>query len=118
MITAGGARGAPPTVRLRRRLPRRRTGGRVAAATGGATPVAAWPAPPAGGSCLVMACFLLPRAGSGALVGQRRGGLLTGRLGLLDVPGEHGLVDHLDPGTVVVVEDRVLNHAVGRLALS
>src|SRR4051812_39497111 len=95
-----------------------RRGGPTREATGGTTvapvaPVEPWPAPPAG-TWLVMASprtrpELLP------LIDQRLRGLLAGRLRLLDVPGEDGLVDHLDPGAVVVVEDGVLDDAVGRL---
>src|SRR6266487_1180146 len=51
------------------------------------------------------------------LVEQRLGRLLPGGLGALDVAAEDRLVDHLRPGAVVVVDDRVLDHAVRRLAL-
>src|SRR3954471_16374404 len=117
MNTAGEARIAPSTCRWRRWLRRRRTGGRRVAAIGGVTPVAAWPAPPAEGSCWVIARSLLPRRGSGSLVDDRLGGLLTVGLRLLDVTTEDGLIDHLDPRAVVVVEEGVLDDAIGRLAL-
>src|SRR4051812_44659849 len=119
MITAGAASVAPRTWRWRRWLRRGRAGGSRIAATGAPTPAAASPVPPPGGACLlVIACSSPSRdARSGALVDQRLRGLLAGRLGLLDVAGEHGLVDHLGPRPVVVIEDRVLDHAVGRLAL-
>src|SRR5436190_10229524 len=115
MITAGAASVAPRSWRWRWWLRRRRAGGRYVAATDAPTPVAASPAPPAGGSCLVMAASLSLPDGSGPLVDQRLRGLLAVGLGALDVAGEHGLVDHLDPRAVVVIEDGVLHHAVRRL---
>src|SRR3954469_22181312 len=115
MITAGEASAMPSTWRCRRWLSRRRAG-RCTAVTDAEAPVTASPAPPEGGGCLDMAAPP-PAYRLGALVDQRLRGLLAGRLRAFDVAGEDGLVDHLDPGAVVVIEDRVLDDAVGRLAL-
>src|SRR3954447_10511970 len=117
MATAGAAISAPIACRRPRRVRRRRCGGRARRATGGVTvaPVAPCVAPPAG-SWLVMA-VPPPCRGLLRLVDEGLRGLLPGGLRILDVPREDGLVDHLDPGTVVVVEDGVLHDAVRRLAL-
>src|SRR3954467_12817013 len=101
MATAGAPLRAPSTCRRPRSVRRRRPGGRTRVATGGDTvapvaPVEPWPAAPVG-SWLVMALPPRTRRPLLALVDQRLRGLLALSLRRLDVAGEDGLVDHLDP---------------------
>src|ERR1035437_9576168 len=46
------------------------------------------------------------------------GGLLRLRLRSLGASAEYGLVDHLGPGSIVVIEDGVLHDAVGGATLA